>query len=158
MGQSNRRCPEAPVNFCPIAGAKPLSTHERQAHAAHQTFQKTAAAAAAQNDAAPCDAALAKGPSHSLHADSPEVVAQLESLDDAVFDAIQGKPDALPALRWLWPQVKIRLGETLLAESREQYVRYALSVWHKADNPEGDHDPRRAVEALEVLCVLFDEL
>jgi hypothetical protein len=99
-----------------------------------------------------------KRPSHSLHADSPEVVAQLESLDDAVFDAISGKPDALAALRWLWPQLKTRLGEALLAESREQYVRYALSVWHKADNPEGLRDPRCAVDALEVLCVLFDEL
>ena len=99
-----------------------------------------------------------KGPSHGLHADSPEVVAQLESLDDAVFDAIQGKADALAALRWLWPQVKIRLGDELIAESREQYVRYALSEWHKADNPEGLRDPRRAVDALEVLCVLFDEV
>jgi hypothetical protein len=133
-------------------GAKPLSTPERQAHAAHQTFQKSAAAAAQG------DAALASGPSHSLHAESPEVVAQLESLDDAVFDAIQGKSDALAALRWLWPQVKARLGDLLLDESREQYIRYALSVWHKTANAEGNHDPRRAVDALEVLCVLFDEV
>jgi hypothetical protein len=85
-------------------------------------------------------------------------VAQLESLDDAVFDAIQGKSDALAALRWLWPQLKVRLGDPLLAESREQYVRYALSIWQKPANSDGNHDPRRAVDALEVLCVLFDEI
>ena len=85
-------------------------------------------------------------------------MAQLESLDDAVFEAIGGKSDALAALRWLWPQVKVRLGEPLLAESREQYIRYALSIWHKTANPAGQHDPRRAVDALEVLCVLFDEI
>ncbi len=98
------------------------------------------------------------GPSHSLHADSPDVVAQLESLDDAVFDAIGGKPDALAALRWLWPQLKVRLKGPLLDESREQYIRYALSIWHKTASAEENLDPRRAVDALEVLCVLFDEV
>ena len=115
-------------------------------------FQRSAAAVAHG------DAAGVSGPSQALRADSPEVVAQLESLDDAVFDAIQGKSDALAALRWLWPQVKVRVGESLLAESREQYIRYALSVWYKLANAEGQHDPRRAVDALEVLCVLFDEV
>ncbi len=85
-------------------------------------------------------------------------MAQLESLDDAVFDAIGGKSDALAALRWLWPQVKARLGDSLLDESREQYIRYALSIWHKTASVKENHDPRRAVDALEVLCVLFDEI
>ena len=75
-----------------------------------------------------------------------------------MFDAIAGKPDAIAALRWLWPQLKTRLGDDLLAESREQYLRYALSVWQKPLNTENLHDPRRAVDALEVLCVLFDEI
>jgi hypothetical protein len=96
-------------------------------------------------------------PEH-LGADSPEVVAQLEALDDAVFDAIQGKAPALAELRTLWPKLKSCLGEVLLAESREQYVRHALSVWHEPVNVDGDRDPRRAVNALEVLCVLFDEV
>jgi hypothetical protein len=150
--RSRRHRPRLVVKLRPLEGAKPLSTPERQAHAAHQTFQKTAAAVAQG------DAEGVSGPSQLLHADSPEVVAQLESLDDAVFDAIGGKSDAMAALRWLWPQVKVRVGDSLLAESREQYIRFALSIWHKTANPEGNHDPRRAVDALEVLCVLFDEI
>jgi len=85
-------------------------------------------------------------------------VAQLEALDDAVFDAIQGKSAALTLLRVLWPQLKSCLGVPLLAESREQYVRYALSVWREPALSNGNHDPRRTVDALEVLCVLFDEV
>jgi hypothetical protein len=85
------------------------------------------------------------------------VVARLEALDDAVFDAIQGEAVALADLHRLWPTLKTELGDTLLAESREQYIRYALSIWREPTNFEGDRDPIRAVNALEVLCVLFDE-
>ena len=92
-----------------------------------------------------------------LDADSPEVVAQLEALDDAAFDAIRGKAAALDELRSLWPELKCRLGDALLAESREQYIRYVLSIWHEPANLTGDRDPRRAVNALDVLDVLFDD-
>jgi hypothetical protein len=128
-----------------------LNNPERQAHAGHTTFQKSAAAAQR-------DASVACAPSALLNPDSPEVVAQLEALDDAVFDAIQNKRAALAALRSLWPQLKSRLGDALLAESREQYIRYALSIWREPANIDGDHDPRRAICALEVLCILFDEV
>jgi hypothetical protein len=97
-------------------------------------------------------------PSSFLDADSPGVVARLESLDDAVFDAILGKAEALTDLRRLWPAVKHELGDVLLAESREQYIRYALSIWREPADIEGNHDAVRAVRALEVLCVLFDEV
>ena len=53
--------------------------------------------------------------------------------------------------------MKSELGEGLLAESREQYIRYALSLWQEAAEIGGDRDPARAATALEVLCVLFDE-
>ncbi len=150
--------------------------HERQAHAAHQTFQKSAAAALAAAGDGPgfregrfCHngshagreigtVPLSAAPPQTVDANSPEVVAQLESLDDAVFDAIRGKAAALAELRLLWPELKSRLGDGTLAESREQYVRSALSVWHEPAGIESDHDPRRAVNALEVLCVLFDEV
>lgn len=129
-----------------------MDTPERQAHAAHQTFQKSVATGGKGS------APAARGPSAHLAADSPEVVAQLELLDDAVFDAIQGKAAALATLHFLWPLLKCRLGESLLAESREQYVRYALAVWNEPVAGEDNHDPVRAVNALEVLCVLFDEI
>ena len=85
-------------------------------------------------------------------------MARLEALDDAVFDAVQGNAPALADLYKLWPAVKLELGEALLAESREQYIRYALSIWREPADSEGNHDPARAVHALEVLCVLFDEV
>ena len=82
--------------------------------------------------------------SEALDADSPEVVARLEALDDAVFDAIQGKAAALADLHQLWPALKIGLGEALLAESREQYIRYALSLWREPANIAENQGPARA--------------
>ena len=61
---------------------------EQHAHAAHRRFRGSATLAvhgAAQTDA----------PSGSLSADNPEVQAKLESLDDLVFEAINGKDEAL---------------------------------------------------------------
>ena len=127
------------------------AVHARQSHAAHRRFQKSLAAESTS------DASVACGPSQVLEAESPEIVAKLEALDDAVFDAIQGKAAALADLHRLWPVLRTELGDVLLAESREQYIRYALSIWHEPANIKGDHDPIRAVNALEVLCVLFDE-
>jgi len=131
---------------------QPRGTKTRQSHAAHRKFQKSFAAASNSEASVIC------APSELLAADSPEVVTRLEALDDAVFDAVQGKTVALAALHQLWPTLKIELGQALLAESREQYIRYALSIWKEPANIEGNHDPTRAVNALEVLCVLFDEV
>ena len=49
------------------------------------------------------------------------------------------------------------LGPQLVAESREQYLRYALSIWETCVDAQGVHDARRSLQALDVLCVLFDE-
>ena len=43
----------------------------------------------------------------------------------AVFEAIAGRTAALDGLNRLWPEIKAKLGPTLVEESREQYVRYA---------------------------------
>ncbi len=50
-------------------------------------------------------------------------VEQLGILDDAVFEAIAGRSEALDGLKRLWPEMKANLGTTLVEESREQYVR-----------------------------------
>jgi hypothetical protein len=139
-------------DFDAVTGEKPQAITSRQAHAAHRQFQKSAAPGAEPQ------ASLICGPSEIIDGESPEVVERLETLDDVVFDAIQGKPAALASLEKLWPAVKRELGDSLLAESREQYIRYALSVWREPANIEGNQDPVRAVHALEVLCVLFDEV
>jgi hypothetical protein len=43
-----------------------------------------------------------------------------------------------------------------LGESREQYLRYSLSIWEDYVEKDGMRDPARAVQALDVLCLLFE--
>jgi len=122
----------------------------RQGHAPHRQFAKTTAATA------PATRRCA-GPATQLVPDSPEVIARLEHLDDVVYEAIDGRPNALAELQTLWPKLLSELGEDLVAESRAQYLRYALSVWEDTAQRCGVREPARAVTALDVLSVLFDE-
>jgi len=124
------------------------ATGRRQGHAAHRQFAKAATAPAARRG---------DGPSAQLDPDSPEVLARLEHLDDVVYEAIDGRPGALDELHTLWPALLAELGDELVAESRAQYLRYALSIWEETAEPAGVRDPGRAVTALDVLCLLFDE-
>jgi hypothetical protein len=87
----------------------------------------------------------------------PEAIEQLESLDDAVFEAIAGKQEAFDQLRTLWPLVIARLGRSAVDESREQYLRHVLAVWRHFLNDENDRDLHRAARALDVMCVLLDD-
>lgn len=89
-------------------------------------------------------------------ANLPEVLDKLEHLDDLVYEAIGGQPEALEQLRAAWPRFAQELGEDALSESREQYLRYALSIWDQFSQAEGVRQPTRAIHALDVLCILFD--
>ncbi len=117
------------------------------AHAAHQQFAKSIAAALAKS---------AK-PSSDLGLDAPEVVEKLEHLDDLVYGAISGQPNAMEQLRTAWPRLAKELGDQALAESREQYLRHALSIWEECADVDGIRDPARANQALDVLCLLFGD-
>jgi hypothetical protein len=134
----------------PPAGDNPL-----RAHAAHHRFEKSATAGGQEGQSAAQPAAAT--PSKLLHPDAREVLEKLEALDDVVFDAIDGSAAALERLKLLWPATLATLGEPLAADSREQYLRYALSIWEHSEDALSVTDPLRAVRALEVLCVLFDE-
>jgi hypothetical protein len=59
----------------------------------------------------------------------PEVVARLESLDDVIFPAIDGDPEALEASGPAWREVIAELGVEAIAETRSEYLRYARSTW-----------------------------
>jgi hypothetical protein len=122
----------------------------RQAHAAHEEHTQASVAAQASTAIVP--------PSKQLHPNSREVQERLERLDDLVFEAMAGKPNALETLKRTWPRIRLELGEELLAESHEQYLRYALSLWEEYVSSRSNRDPSRAVQALDVLCVLFDRL
>ena len=120
-----------------------------RADAAHCKFDKTTAAATTQRS----DLA----PSKTLNPDSPEVLEKLEHLDDVVYEAISGQGEALEQLQKLWPEVIAELGESLVDESREQYLRYAMSIWEDTIRDNGIRNPARAMQTLEVLCLMFDE-
>jgi hypothetical protein len=136
-----------------IAGGKPSGKsslpREQLAHTAHQRFEKSKRSATATATTAP------KVEHSSLH--SPEILEKLEYLDDLVYEAISGKTDSMGQLRDTWPKLLDELGDTLLAESREQYLRYALSIWTECAQGGSIRDPIRAIQALDVLCLLFDE-
>ncbi len=96
-------------------------------------------------------------PSKDLDPTDPAVLEKLERLDDLVFDAISGSREALEELAGFWPQVRDEWGDDpLVAESREQYLRYALESWDKVIQRTGQRNPSIAVQALEVLCLLFE--
>ena len=96
-------------------------------------------------------------PSRLIDPHDPEVLRMLEKLDDLVFAAITGSSEVVAELRSFWPQVRGALDESLLIESREQYLRYALSLWEGSAGPEGVCQPERAVPSLDVLCLLFGD-
>lgn len=135
----------------PEEEARREPSERRHAHAAHCQFAKTAETTGAEKT-------RAVPPSQNLEATSPEILEKLELLDDVVYDAIAGQSTALERLERLWPRVVAELGDERIAESREQYLRYALSIWEECLDQAGVHNAARAVQALDVLCLLFDEI
>jgi hypothetical protein len=124
----------------------------QQAHAAHRQFQKTQIQS--QNQAARL---AVDAPSARFKPESPETLEKLELLDDLVYDAISGRPGALEQLQMLWPALKDVLDCQMLAESREQYLRFALTIWESCMDDNNIRNPSKAVQALDVLCLLFEE-
>jgi hypothetical protein len=123
-------------------------TGMRQPHQRHRGVFPNAALPAAP-------AVRPSPPSRQLDASDPAVLEKLERLDDLVFDAISGNCSSLEELKLFWPRVRHDLGDPLLAESREQYLRYALASWEELADRDGIRDPSFAMQSLEVLCVLF---
>ncbi len=94
-----------------------------------------------------------QAPSKMLTADSPEVNALLEDLDDAIFAALQGNPQALQQAYTLWPQVVGTIGWDLVEESREQYLRYAIEITRSCDQA-NIRTPEHTLAAIEVISLL----
>lgn len=95
-------------------------------------------------------------PSRTLGPTSPEVTKVLEALDDLVFDAIAGNRSAFEQLQVVWAETLRRLGPDVVAESREQYVRHALSVWRDSGERNELFDPAAAVALLDVICLIIE--
>jgi hypothetical protein len=120
----------------------------QRAHAAHRRFAKTEAE---RNSDAAFPATILES-----ECPSPAVLEKLELLDDLVYESIGGNAQAMQQLRNTWPTLEKELDERLLAESREQYLRYSLSIWEDYVTQDGHREPTRAVQALDVLCLLFE--
>jgi hypothetical protein len=150
--QANREDQATSRSTPPDEPAKPQTTPSGslvQAHTGHQRFEHQKRASSLPID-------KEGRPSADLDPDDPEVLEKLEHLDDLVYDAIQGKSPAMDELATFWPTIRKELGDRLLAESREQYLRYAMAIWEEATDPAAPRQPSRAVRALDVLCILFD--
>jgi hypothetical protein len=81
---------------------------------------------------------------------------RLEELDDTIFAALDGDPEALDRSRELWSTVARELEPPLVAESGAQYARHARTVFDASrSNPE--QSLSRAFAALEVLGLLADD-
>lgn len=83
----------------------------------------------------------------------PDVIAQLEWLDDLMFAAIDGDPVALEAAALAWHQTVDELGVEATEESRHQYLRRAQSVWCGL-RCQPDHPPHKDLAAIEVISLL----
>ena len=131
-----------------------LDTLQR-AHAAHKRFQGSAdAGSAGTGTIAKMELSRTVASPQSR---CPEVLQKLEHLDDIIFSAIGGNRAALDELREIWPKVSTQLGDELLAESREQYLRHALLIWQGSIESSGIRDAGKAIEALEVLSIIFGD-
>lgn len=88
-----------------------------------------------------------------MHEPEQELTARLEWLDDLIFAAINGDATALDSAARAWEQTRAELGETLVEESRQQYVRHAETVWQSLrDQP--NHPPHKAFAAIEMMTLL----
>lgn len=85
----------------------------------------------------------------------PAAVDLVERLDDAIYDAINGIPDARELATMLWNELSERLPPKMVDKLREQYLRYTLSLW-EACLDTGLREPAKAAGSLDILSLLFE--
>jgi len=99
---------------------------------------------------------LSQRPSQILDPDSPQVRELLEELDDAIFTALGGCPEALALTHQLWPETLRQLGWQLVEESSEQYLRFAIDIMCQLEA--GQTRPgQHTIAALEIISLLVEE-
>jgi hypothetical protein len=110
----------------------------------------------AQSQQAGTGKCFAEQRTHDYLRENPTALEMVEHLDDLVFDAIAGQPNAFARLLEFWPNALAQLDPAVLAQAREQYLRHGLTVWTGV-NAAGVQTPERAITALDVPCLLFPE-
>ena len=144
MENQNDRLPQPAAVGCEASPGPAFGRSD----AAHARFANSESAGAGK--------CFSKQRTQSYLRENPEALEMVEHLDDLVFDAIGGRPDAFTRLAEFWPEVLAQLEPDVLAEAREQYLRHGLTVWTQSDADPNGH-AERAIAALDVLCLLFPE-
>jgi hypothetical protein len=85
----------------------------------------------------------------------PDVIAQLESLDDVIFAAIDGDPAALQESGTAWQRAVEELGQDTIEETRRQYLRHAQSVWENLRRQK-TQPPHKIFAAIEIIGLLVN--
>ena len=98
---------------------------------------------------------LYDSPAYELGCRDPLLMEKLGELDDIVFEAIAGRAAAVERLLVLWPESLMLFGPTLAEESREAYLRHAMSKWRECAEAESNRNPRLAVTLMDVLAILI---
>jgi hypothetical protein len=98
---------------------------------------------------------LYDSPAYELGCRDPLLLEKLGELDDVVFEAIAGRAAAVDRLQVLWPEVLSLVGPDLAEESREAYLRHAMSKWRECAEAEEHRNPRLAVTLMDVLAILI---
>jgi hypothetical protein len=85
----------------------------------------------------------------------PDVIAQLEALDDVIFAAIDGDPAALQKSEAAWQQAVSDLGQETVEETRNQYLRHAQGVWESLRRTKAQ-PPHKIFAAIEIIGLLVN--
>ena len=87
---------------------------------------------------------------------SADVINKLEALDDVIFPAIEGDAQALSASEQVWKSTLAEVGPTVLAETRNEYLRYARSTWQLLKS-QTVGNPLRTLAVLKVIALLMGD-
>jgi hypothetical protein len=85
----------------------------------------------------------------------PDVIAQLEALDDVIFAAIDGDPAALQKSEDAWQRAVAALGHDAIEVTRSQYLRHAQGVWESLRRQEVQ-PPHKIFAAIEIIGLLVN--
>jgi hypothetical protein len=85
----------------------------------------------------------------------PDIIAQLEALDDVMFAAIDGDPGALQESSEAWHRVVAELGHEAVEETRRQYLRHARGVWESL-RQQPVQPPHKIFAAIEIIGLLVN--
>jgi hypothetical protein len=96
-------------------------------------------------------------PARTVGQACPKALDNLQRLEDAIFEAMAGKSEALEDLSPLWLTVLSQVGPACTEATREHYLRFALAVWRQLNQADDHQEASRSVQAMQVVGLLVGE-